>query len=163
MGKHEAAEARDGFRADAMKRLLPALLLCLTAGTCTVPPSPTLVQDGQLIVAGLETLIPMLPSGADQALTSVVLGGVRTGLTDLQSGARTPTQFATLITDEMDRLAPPLLKDFHANQTIVSSVALVRGLVPVIAAEVAAQPVAPKAGETDARMALARWTAANRR
>lgn len=144
-----------------MKPTLVAAIALSALAACGTPPNPTILRDAQLIVAGLEavdTAVAQFPGvpAADTILAGLVLTAVQAGLTELQNGAKTPADFATLAQTQIGLLAPPLLKDLHANATITTGVALLQGLIPVIAAEAtpapAAMPVAAMASDTRGKL-----------
>lgn len=145
-----------------MKRFV--LFVCVLVFACTAPLNSTLVSDGNLAIAGLKALsadaaLLGAPS-ADTTAIGLATDSVQTALTDLQKGIKTPADFATLVNDQISQLAPTLLKDFHANNTITTGVVLLQQLLPLIAAEVSGPAVptaamSPKLG--DARQQLQAW------
>lgn len=148
-----------------MKRLL--FVTALALGGCTTPLNPTMLSDAQLLVSGLTAVddvlanLPGVPV-ADTALAGAVLAAMQTGLTGLQNGAKTPADFAALAQTEVNAIAPTLLADLKANQTIVTGVTLVENLLPVILAE-AMPSTTPKAGPVPpdvARAQLGMWVRA---
>lgn len=145
-----------------MKRLV--LFLCVLVFACTAPLNPTLVSDGNLAIAGLKALSAdaalLGTPTADTTAINLATTSIQTALTDLQGGIKTPAAFASLVNDQVSLLAPVLLKDFHANNTITTGVVLLQQLVLLIAAEVSGPTVptaamAPKLG--DARQQLQAW------
>jgi len=136
-------------------------LALLAFSACTTPLNPTLLQDGQLVVAALQAIdadaVALGAPAADTALIAVALTAVQTGLTDLQKGSKTPQDFATLLTDEINSVAPTLLMDLHANQTITTGVVLLKNLIPVIVADVTAGQKAPTAASIDTRGRMRVW------
>lgn len=145
-----------------MKRLL--LFICVLLFACTVPLNPTLVSDGNLAITGLKALsadaaLLGTPSG-DIAAINLATTSIQTALTDLQGGIKTPADFAQVVNDQVSLLAPAILKDFHANNTITTGMVLLQQLVLLISAEVSGPTVptaamAPKLG--DARQQLHAW------
>jgi hypothetical protein len=128
-----------------MTRTLRTAALALALAACSTPISPTLLQDGQLIVAGIDVLAatPLIPAG-DAAIIMVVDGVLHTALTDLQKGSSTPADFVAVATDEIKSLAAgPILTDLHANATITAGVAALQAILPVIAADLAPPSAAP--------------------
>ena len=116
--------------------------VALTA--CSTPISATLLNDGQLIVAGLQVLAgtPLVPA-ADAALIALALKAVSTGVTDLQAGSTTAADFVKVATDEVNTISGPLLTDLHANATITAGVNALKAILPVIAEDVAPTSDAP--------------------
>ena len=150
-----------------MKRiwLIAPLLLCLTAGTCTIPVNQTLLSDAQLINTGLAALVPFAPVG-DQALISDAQATVQADLADLQSGGQSGATFASLVKTTIDTLAPKLLIDLKANATAAAGVAAVKGVADILLTDLAAP--APKAAPTaalavDPRSTLSGWIATAKR
>lgn len=138
------------------------LFICLLLFGCATPLviSPTLIQDANLAVAALNTLsgdMTLLGApAADATAISLVTGAIQTALTDLESGAKTPADFVQLVNDQVSTMAPTLLKDFATNNKITTGVILLQQLLPLMAAEVTAQPtVAARLG--DARKDLQDW------
>ena len=146
-----------------MKRIFLFLFALLVA--CTVPPA-AVIQDGNLAVLALNTLnddAKLLGAPArDSDAIAVASKAVQTALADLQKGIKTPQDFAAAVNDQVSVLAPTLLADFKANQTITTGVVLLQQLVLVIAAEVtanqsAAPPPPPTARSFNARAELQIW------
>ena len=138
------------------------LFICLLLFGCATPLviSPTLIQDANLAVAALNTLsgdMTLLGApAADATAISLVTGAIQTALTDLESGAKTPADLVQLVNDQVSTMAPTLLKDFATNNKITTGVILLQQLLPLMAAEVTAQPtVAARLG--DARKDLQDW------
>lgn len=140
---------------------LAACTTTTTNGTTTTALSPTLVQDGNLGVAALQTLgnDVMILGGpaADAAAINLAQNAVKIGLSDLQKGTKTPQDFATLFNDEVTQLAPTILKDVGANTTIKDGVVLLSSFVTIIAADVTPASTAPTAASIDTRARLAAW------
>ena len=67
-----------------------------------------------------------------------MLAEVQTDLTSLQSGVTTASAFATAVQAGVAKLQP-IATDLKANATIVAGLNAINGLVPIIAADVAAQ------------------------
>lgn len=111
--------------------------------SCATPVNPTLISDGELAVEALQALdvaaglIPGIPASA-LMLASDVLAEVQTDLTSLQSGVTTASAFATAVQAGVAKLQP-IATDLKANATIVAGLNAINGLVPIIAADVAAQ------------------------
>ena len=143
---------------------LPRLAaVALLLSSCATPVNPTLVQDGQLLVAGLTALVPLLPPGKDQSTATAALTTVSADLTELKSGAQTPAVFIGLVETSINGMAPTILADVGANATIATGVKALQGMLPVLAADLAppvvaapvtAMAVAPVA---DPRAALRGW------
>jgi hypothetical protein len=136
------------------------LMLAVMLAACSIPISPTLIQDGNLALTALKALETdaalMGASPADLAAIGLVEGAIQFALADLQKGVKTPADFVTLVNDQISQLAPPLLKDFKASPKVAMGVALLQNLLPVMAAEVMTQP---KAAEMvgDPRAKLQAW------
>lgn len=147
--------------------LLTVSLAALAACTSTTALSPTLVQDGTLTVAALQVLsadaATLGAPPADVAAVNLAATAVQTALTDLQKGSTTPQAFATLATDEINAVAPTILRDVKANPTITTGVTLLTNFIPIIAADVAAQTTAPTAAAIDNRSGLQAWVTANKK
>lgn len=144
-----------------MKRLL--VLLALSLGACAnMPISQTLLNDGNLLIAGLQTVDSTLKTAnapaTDVALVETAIAALQTAEADLQAGKQTPAGFAKLAQDEIAKFAPAVLADLHANATIVTGVTLIENLLPVIIADVTpAAPAKVGAAMTDQRQALRNW------
>lgn len=143
-----------------MKRL--PLFFCALLVSCGLTLSnPTLLQDGDLAIKALTLLeqdakllgAPAIDTGAIGLATV----SVQTALADLKKGIKTPQDFATVVNDQVSLLAPTLLADFKANNTITTGVVLLQQLVLVIAAEVTANQAPPTARSVDVRAQLQAW------
>jgi hypothetical protein len=145
-----------------MKRIVVCVCALLVA--CGVTLSPTLVSDANLAVAALQALdtdatLLQAPT-ADTTAITLAIQAIQTALADLQRGTKTPSEFAQLVNDQISLLAPTLLKDFKANNTITTGVVLLQQLLPVIAADatgtvVPTPAMAPRLG--NARQQLQIW------
>lgn len=138
--------------------------LCAALVACGVTLSPTLLSDANLAVAALQALSTdatlLGAPTADTTAITIASTAIQTAVADLQKGTQTPSEFASLVNDEISLLAPILLKDFKANSTITTGVVLLQQLLPVIAADAAGTVVptpamAPRLG--DARQQLQIW------
>lgn len=132
---------------------------------CTATVSQQLIDDGNLTIAGLQTVAATLaavgaPAG-DIALVNTTLAAIQTGEKDLVAGTNTPAQFAQLAEDEINALSPTILKDMNANSTIITGVVLVENLIPVLlkdaAAQTATSPVMAAYAGIGPRDALQAW------
>lgn len=151
-----------------MRKTILALSLALaacaaTGGAATV--SPALIQDGNLAVAAFQALgndaTLLGASAADVTVLTLATSALQTALADLQKGAKTPQDFATLFNDEVNQVGPTLLKDFHANQSITTGVALLESFVTIVAADVTAS-TAPTSQQINTRAQLQAWVAGQR-
>lgn len=140
---------------------LAACTTTTTNGTTTTALSPTLVQDGNLAVAALQALgndaMLLGAPAADATAIGLATTALQTGLFDLQKGVKTPQDFAMLFNDEVNQLAPTVLRDMKANATITTGVALLESFVTIIAADVTPASTAPTAASIDTRARLAAW------
>jgi len=130
----------------------------------TIPISPTLLQDGQLVVAGLQTLAAVVtPLNASAgAIVAMAATALQTAVTALQQNSGTPQSFATLVNDEITSVATPLLADFKANASVTEGVAALQAMIAVIGADVAAMsaPTLSVVGATyNPRIQLRAWIA----
>lgn len=145
---------------------LVALVACTTTGTTTTL-NPALVQDGNLAVAAFQalgndaTLLGAPPS--DVTALTLATSTLQTALADLQKGAKTPQDFATLFNDEVNQVGPTLLKDLKANQTITTGVALLESFVTIVAADATPATTAPTSQQIDKRAQLQAWVAGQKR
>jgi len=145
-----------------MKRLF--VFLCALLIGCAAIPAAVLM-DGDLAVTALTTLqndLKLLGApAAETNAVAVATTAVQTGVTDLKKGAKTAEDFAALVNDQISVVAPPLLTDFKANNTITTGVVLLQQLVLVIAAEATTNQSAvappPTARSVDVRAALKDW------
>lgn len=147
-----------------MKHLLSTAAVVLSLAACGATISQTLLNDGNLLIAGLQTVSSTLTTAGapigDIVLVNAAVTALQTAETDLKAGTVTPAAFAKLAQDEMSKLAPAILTDLHANATITMGVTLAQNLIPVIAGDVAPVVTAPvKVGAemTDPRGALRAW------
>lgn len=143
--------------------------LVIAFGGCATSVNPTLVSDGQLFVAGLQTLntaaaqTAQVPA-ADTKIAADALTAAQSALTQLQAGSQSASQFANVVSAVAGDLGP-LLTDLKANASIMDGVAAVQAFAPVIAAEigaVSATPVRAGAAPSDPRAALQAWVAAHK-
>lgn len=151
-----------------MKYIPTIALAALLAGCGSNPVNPTLVQDGQLAVTILSTLVsaaaqqPGVPA-RDINDAQAGLAAMQNALTNLETGKTTPADFAKLATDDIALLAPMLENDLKANTSIRTGVAILTGLIPIITAEVVAnQAPTPKASLNDPRAKAQVWVATHR-
>lgn len=129
---------------------------------CGVTVSQNLLNDGNLLIAGLQAVSSVMTiAGApakDTDLVNVAVAALQAAELGLSAGVQTPATFAKLAQDEMAVLAPSILADLHANATITDGVTLAEKLIPVIVADTGVMPVAAAQGPAvDPRGALADW------
>lgn len=159
-----------------MKRLLP-LVAAVGLFACATPLNPSILKDGNLAIAALNALdtdaVALGAPAADTAAIDLAIAALQTGLTDLGKGSETAADFATLADDEISLLAPVLLRDFHANQTITVGALLLQNMIPIIAADAAvatgpspapaARSLAVSVKAEDVRAQLMGWIASHKR
>jgi hypothetical protein len=141
-----------------MKRLIFAGAFAVALAACTTPVNPTLLQDGQLVVAGLTALdgvaVAAGASVADTTLVSNVLSLAQSNLSELQSGTVTPATYVTLIQGDIQQFTPTFLSDIKANASLVAGVEALEGLVPVLTQDVTGTA---SATAVDPRARLQTW------
>lgn len=151
--------------------------LCLTGSTaaglalalagCSTPVTGgQFMADAQLIVTIAKTVTDAMAAEPgvnpnDIAKAKTGLDGLQAGLVALQSGLKTPSDFASLVQTEAKTVGPLLLDTFHANANMRAGVNLLIALAPVIAAEIEANQ-APKATLDDPRAKARAWLATRR-
>lgn len=144
--------------------LIAGLTACTSASITNPTPviNPALVQDGQLLVAAFQTLnAGAQADGASPADTVLIAQGLATtqsALAALQGNLKTPQDYVTLITNEVNAVAPTIEKDLKDNATTVIGVQLVLNFLPLLVQDLSAPAAkATPAGTVDQRTALNNW------
>lgn len=149
-----------------------AALLAAGCSLFTQPISPTLIQDGQMVETGLQTLAVLVTplSASAGAIVTLAAGAIQVALTDLQGSKVTPASFAQTVNDEITLVAAPLEADFKANTSIQGGVVALQGMITIIGTDLtppapAPAPVVASARlktSSDPRVNLQNWIAAHR-
>ena len=116
-----------------MIRLPLIIAVALGLAACTTPPSPAVLTDARLVIAGVQALdgvllnVPGVTAG-DITLGNDVLRVISDGVARAQNGTITQAALAQIVNVEINHLAPVLLADMHANATITAGVNALLGL-----------------------------------
>ena len=140
------------------------LIVLLTVGACTIAPNSPLLTDGQLIDSTLLALVPLLPSGPDQAIANGLLTTVSANITALQNGSETGASFATVLESDLQNDVPALLAAVGASSPLISVLTALANLGLELGGETTAPAPAPTAlaaaaGHPDPRPALQAFVA----
>lgn len=137
--------------------------LCLLTAACAAAlVSPVLISDAELAVEGFQALDFAMGFSTDVPAATLQLGAdilaaAQVDLQSLKQGASSPATYAQALSADIGRLKP-IAADLDANSTILSGIAALQKLLPVVVADVNNQPMAVSSdAEGDPRAALKVW------